>query len=187
MERELLALNRRADVLHKDEKAPVLERERAIDDKYRFRETVAAFVKKLKLFSGNFLRAEEAREKAEAARRFHEEQARVAAERARIEAERTKQKEDEPVAFHTSPEPEMPELPVAPEPVKVTGGGGFGRRAGLTSVWVATLSNVDTALAHYRDNAKVLELIQKLANADVKTGKRSIPGFEITEERRRAA
>jgi hypothetical protein len=186
MQAQLLALNKRADAMHKAEKAPVLLQQREIDERFRFRDKVADIASRLRFKFEGFLRAEERRQREEADRKHREETARIEAERKRIEAERAKLKEDEPVAFHTSPEPELPELPTAPEPVKVSAGGGFGRRAGLKSVWAATLSDIDAALAHYKDNAKVRELIQKLADADVRAGKRNVPGFAISEERRAA-
>lgn len=186
MQAQLLALNKRADAMHKAEKAPVLEQTRAIDERFRFRDKVADIASRLRLKFEAFLRAEERRQREEADRKHREEMARVEAERKRIEAERAQQKADDPIAFHTSPEPELPEMPMAPEPVKVSAGGGFGRKAGLKSVWVASLANIDEALAHYKDNAKVRELIQKLADADVRAGKRNVPGFTITEDRRAA-
>lgn len=183
---QLLALNKRADTMHKEEKAPLLEKTRAVDERFRFREKVADIASRLRSRFEAFLRAEERRQREEAERKHREEMARVEAERKRLEAERAKQKEDDPVAFHTSPEPELPEMPAAPEPVKVQAGGGFGRKAGLKSVWVATLADMDAALAHYKDNAKVRDLIQKLADADVRAGKRSLPGFTVNEERKAA-
>jgi hypothetical protein len=186
MQAQLLALNKRADALHKAEKAPVLLQQREIDERFRFRDKVTDIASRLRFKFEAFLRTEERRQREEAERKHREEVARVEAERKRIEAERAKLKADEPVAFHTSPEPELPVAPAAPEPVKVSAGGGFGRKAGLKSVWIASLSDIDAALAHYKDNAKVRELIQKLADADVRAGNRVIPGFAINEERKAA-
>jgi hypothetical protein len=186
MQAQLLALNKRADAMHKAEKMPLLEQTRAVDERFRFRDKVTDIASRLRFKFEAFMKAEERRQREEADRKHREEMARVEAERKRIEAERAKLKEDEPIAFHTSPEPELPEMPTAPEPVKVSAGGGFGRKAGLKSVWVASLSDLDAAIAHYKDNAKVRELIQKLADTDVRAGKRNVPGFAISEERRAA-
>lgn len=183
---QLLALNKRADAMHKAEKAPVLEAERAVEAKFSFRKNVASLASALREKFERWMQGEERRQREEAQRKLREEQARVAAECARIEAERAKQKDDDPVAFHTSPEPELPEMPTVAEPVKVSAGGGFGRKSGLKSVWVASLTDVGAALAHYRENAKLIELLQKLADADVRAGKRTIPGFTVSEERRAA-
>ena len=48
MQAQLLALNKRADGMHKDEKAPVLERTREIDEKFRFRSAVAVVTDRLR-------------------------------------------------------------------------------------------------------------------------------------------
>ena len=186
MQAGLLDLNKRASAMHKDEKAKPLEQCRAIDAKFGFRDTIADIAARMRSKFEAWMRAEERRQREEADRKFREEQARVAAERARIEAERAKQMDDDPIAALTSPEPELPEPPAAPEPVKVSAGGGFGRKAGLKSVWVATMQDIDAALVHYRDNAKLRELVQKLADADVRGGKRAVPGFTVTEERKAA-
>lgn len=186
MQAQLLALNKRADAMHKEEKAPILDAERAVEAKFSFRKNVASLAFALREKFERWMKAEERRQVEEASRKLREEQARVAAERARIEVERAKLKEDEPIAFHTSPEPELPEMPTAPEPVKVQAGGAFGRKAGLKSVWVPVITNYHEALAHFGENAKVKDLIQKLGEQAVKAGARDLPGFDIREDRRAA-
>ena len=57
---------------------------------------------------------------------------------------------------------------------------------GLRSVWRATVTDTQAAAAHYwRTNPDAFAvLLQKLADDDVRSGKRSgIPGVEIVEER----
>lgn len=60
------------------------------------------------------------------------------------------------------------------------------RAMGLRSVWTATLTNAREAAAHYWTiNPDAFNaFLQKLADDDVRAGKRSVPGFTITEERR---
>lgn len=63
---------------------------------------------------------------------------------------------------------------------------GGSRAMGLRSVWKATLTDSHAAAAHYwRTNPDAFTaLLQKLADDDVRAGKRSgIPGVEITEAR----
>lgn len=59
------------------------------------------------------------------------------------------------------------------------------RAMGLRSVWKATLTDSHAAAAHYwRTNPDAFTaLLQKLADDDVRSGKRTIPGFDVTEAR----
>ena len=63
---------------------------------------------------------------------------------------------------------------------------GGSRAMGLRSVWKATLTDSHAAAAHYwRTNPDAFTgLLQKLADDDVRAGKRSVPGFDVIEERR---
>jgi hypothetical protein len=56
---------------------------------------------------------------------------------------------------------------------------------GLRSVWKATLTDSHAAAAHYwRTNPDAFTaLLQKLADDDVRSGKRTIPGFDVVESR----
>lgn len=60
---------------------------------------------------------------------------------------------------------------------------GGGRAVSLRSVWTATLINPVEALKHYRATQPELlkQWLAEQAQRDVRAGKRSIPGFEITE------
>lgn len=62
---------------------------------------------------------------------------------------------------------------------------GGDRALGLRSRWVATLEDPKEAAAYFwRLNADAFNaLLQKLADDEVRGGKRSIPGFTVTEER----
>jgi hypothetical protein len=186
LQKEILADIKTADGMHEEQKRPHLEAGRAIDEKFRFRATAKVLADRLRSRFETFMKVEEDRQKAEAARKHREEMERVEAERKRLQAERDKLMRDDPIAALTSDEPEMPELPIAPEQVKVQAGGGFGRKAGLKSVWVPILTDYKAALAHFAENAKVKELIQKLAEQAVKAGDRQVPGFDVKEDRRAA-
>jgi len=62
---------------------------------------------------------------------------------------------------------------------------GGSRAMGLRSVWKATLTDSHAAAAHYwRTNPDAFTaLLQKLADDDVRAGKRSVPGFDVVEAR----
>ena len=55
-----------------------------------------------------------------------------------------------------------------------------GRALGLRTQWQATaITDIDAALAHYKANAKVHELLLRLASAEARHGRRRILGFKI--------
>ena len=62
---------------------------------------------------------------------------------------------------------------------------GGSRAMGLRSVWKATLTDSHAAAAHFwRTNPDAFTaLLQKLADDDVRAGKRSVPGFDVIESR----
>jgi hypothetical protein len=188
LQAELLALNKRADGLHKAEKAPVLEQSRAIDERFRIRETVAGQAAKLRTVFEQFMIAEEARQRAAAQRKFEVERQAAIAEGQRVAAERAKQLEDDPIAALTSREPALPVMPTAPDPVKVKAGGGVGRAAGLKSEWVGEVEDYGLALSHFAQHADVKELVRKLADKAVKAAKGdiAIAGVKVVEKRRAA-
>ena len=184
----LLSHGRTADAMHKAEKQPFLDGGKAVDDKFRFRDKIETTAKQLYNVFNNWMKAEDARLSAEAERKFNEQRAAAEKERQRIEAERAKLKADDPIAYHTSdPEP-LPELPLAPEPVRVNAGGGVGRAAGLRDVYSGEIIDYAACLKHYGTNLKVREIIEKLVAADVKTHKMDakIPGVNVKRERKAA-
>lgn len=184
----LLALIKTADTMHKAEKQPHLDAGKAVDDKFRFRETVKDMAGRLRTVFENWMRAEEARARAEAEKRHREEMARAQAERERIEAERAAKLRDDPVAALTEDEPELPELPLAPEPVKVNAGGGVGRAAGLRSVWVPEIIDIEATLKHYAKHPEIRKAIEKIVNSEARIHKEAtkIPGVKMREDRRAA-
>ena len=175
---ELLALNKRADAMFKAEKAPHLAASLACDDKYRFRATVADVAERLRKVFGRFMAAEEARLKGEADAKCKAEQERIAKERADKLAR-------DPIAVLTDP---APELPLAPEPVKVQVGGGVGRKAGLKTVWIPTVTDYEKAALHYIQHPDLRAVVDKLVKHAVRDAKGSIviPGVTITEGREAA-
>ena len=185
MQAALLQLNKRADVLHKAEKQPHLDAGRAVDAKFDFRKAVATVADRLRDVFTAFMRAEEARQRAEAQRRFEEESRKAEDARKAVEEERQRlEREDPGLALITEPEP-LPELPRAPEPVKIQVGGGVGRKAGLKSVYIAKIVDWQKVLQHFSGHQQLRDLIQKLVDADVRLNKTqcSIPGVEVVEER----
>ena len=117
----------------------------------------------------------------------HEAERKTAADAAKaiIEA-RAKQMRDDPIAAHTSPEPELPMAPPPPAPVKVSLGGQVGKVSGLRSYWEAEVTDYAAALQYYAQHPDMIALVQKLSKADAKASKGSItvPGVRFYEDRR---
>lgn len=178
LEVELNDLEKEADRLHKAEKDPILVAGKKVDDKFRFRAALKDWKATLRRVYGSFMAREEARLKAVA-------QAQWEAEQARLKAEREAQKIDDPIAYHTSSEPE---LPLGPEPVKVSAGGGIGKRAGLKDVWIGTVTDYREAAMFFIDHPKLREVIDSLVSHQVRDLKATakIPGVEIRKERQAA-
>lgn len=188
LQAQLLDLNKQADAMHETEKRPVLERGKEIDERFRFRASVKVLSERLRQRFGAFLAAEERRQKEAAQREFEAKRAAAEAERKRIEEEQAKLMRDDPIAALTSPPPEAPELPVAPEPVKVQAGGGFGRRAGLRTDWVPEITDYKLAALHVIGHDDVKAAVEKVIARMVKAakGKVKIPGVTVNETRKAA-
>jgi hypothetical protein len=62
---------------------------------------------------------------------------------------------------------------------------GGSRAMGLRTRWTATLTDPQAAARHYWtvNPGAFTALLQKLADDDVRAGKRAVPGFAVTEER----
>src|SRR5690606_23282189 len=118
----LLDLGKKADKERDEKKRPHLEAGRAIDAEYKpLVEAATSAANAIRDVLTQWMRAEEARQRAEAEAKRKAEEERIAKERAEYLAAN-------PIAEHT----EEPPLPLAPvEPPKVQAGGQSGRRAGL--------------------------------------------------------
>ncbi len=186
LNRELLGLHKKATALHTTEKAPILEAERAVDEKFRFRVKVKSVADTLRIAFETFMKAEDARKRAAAQKSFEIERAKAEDARKRIEAEREKLRRDDPIAALTSDEPEMPVLPLAPEPVKVQSGGGIGAARGLKTVWVPVIVDHEAALKHYANHPKIKAAVEKLVKAEARVHKQAtnIPGVQMQEDRK---
>ena len=188
LQRELNALMKQADEMHGAEKAPLLAATRAVDERFRFRDKIKGVGATLKSIFERFMVAQEHIARKAAQTKFEVEKR--AAEIARAEAEKQfkKRLSDDPISALTEQAPDMPDIPIAPEPVKIQSGGGIGRAAGLKSVWVPVFTDRKACLAHYAEHPDVWAAIDKLARAETKLNKDAtrIPGIEPKEERRAA-
>ena len=188
LQREINALIKQADAMFTTEKAPHLAAAKAVDEKFRFRDGMKAVGTRLKSIFERFMVKKEAEERRKAQEKYEAE--RRATELARQEAEkaRAKMMADDPIQALTTPEPELPELPIAPAPVKVQAGGGIGRAAGLKSVWVGQIEDIDAVFQHFKEVPTVIDALQKLVDATVRThkGAAKIPGVKVSEERQAA-
>lgn len=188
LQREINALLKQADSMFTTEKAPHLAAAKAVDEKFRFRDGMKTVGVKLKSIFERFMVRKEAEERRKAQEKFEAE--RRATELARQEAEKARARlmQDDPIQALTTPEPELPELPLAPEPVKVQAGGGIGRAAGLRSVWQGEITDLRAVFEHFAETDQVRECLQKLVDATVRThkGATKLPGVKVTEQRKAA-
>jgi hypothetical protein len=185
---ELLAVAKRADAMHEVEKRPHLEAGRKVDAKYGFRAALADWAAKLRGAFEGWMAAEERRQREAAEAKFREERAAAEAERRRIEAERARKLADDPAAALTDPEPELPALPVAPDPVKVQAGGGVGRRSGLKDDWDIEFTDYKLAALLVIEDPDIAIMVGKVLKRRVRAakGKGDWPGIKVTRVRRAA-
>lgn len=160
----LLELSRTADKTREEKKRPHFEAGKAVDELYQ------PLVKASKAGADAIAKALSAHE----TRKAREEADRQAVERRRLADEAAKL----PAAAKPEPAPEPAPAPVA-APIK----GAYGRAAAVKVVKVATVVDQDAAYAHLKSQPELGALIQKLAQKLVDSGF-SIPGVEITEERK---
>lgn len=190
LEAMLMKLNSRATELFEDEKAPALAETRRIDAKFGFRAHVKIVAGKMKAFYEGWQKFEHSRLQAVAQKEFEERHAAAAAKRQRQEEERKRLEADDPILAAIS-EPEPPVvIPAAPEPVKVPMvGGGFGNRAGLSTVYNGQIVDYRKCLEHFADDHRVVAVVEKLVKDIVKRDKQStkIPGVEVHDNLGRKA
>lgn len=180
---ELLRLSKEADRQREAEKRPHDDAAKAVQAKWKpVIDEAASAANMIRDELTKWMRAEEARQEAERRAKWEAEQKAVAAARAEADAQRAKQMRDDPIAALTSPPPEVPGMPAAPEPVKVSAGGQRGRAAGLRTVTRYVVTDHAAALAFFASSEDVRDLIQKLAERAAKAGV-TVPGVEKRTEK----
>lgn len=180
---ELIRLSKEADAAREAEKRPHDEAAKAVQAKWKPHiDTAKSAADEIRDELTKWMRAEEARLEAERRAKWEAEQKAAAEARKAIEEQRAKQLADDPIAALTSPEPELPMPPAAPEPVKVQAGGQRGRKTGLREVTVYTVTDHTACLAFFAEHEEVRATVQKLAERVAKTGV-AVPGLKITKDK----
>ncbi len=195
LQKDEIALRRKIEATHRDEKEPHLEAGRAVDAKYKplltkVQDAIKAVTRKLTVF----MEAEEAKARAaaEAARKLAEEEA---ARAAALAAEAEAVEEDDPfAAFDTNEEARKAEAEAAalkrqaaaPVKVNVASADG-GKAAGLRTVgWAVEVTDPSAFVAHFAERMEVLDLATKLAEREAKAtnGQTKIPGCTLSPIRK---
>jgi hypothetical protein len=192
----LKKLGKEAEEHRKAQKEPHMLAAKAVDDTWKpiqnaitraaesIEQKLTAYLREKKR-QEDAARAEAARQQAEAeaqARAAAEDAARAATEGARIEAAR--RVEEAEAQART-----MAQAAKA-EPTRVESATGLARRAGLKTVRFARIVSIAQLFAHYRNRPELAELLERLANADIRAAKGApitIPGVEIDERQELAA
>ncbi len=165
---------------------PHLDAQRDINAKYKPQiEDADAMVKTIKRACDDFLRAEKARLEAEQRAKYAAELKAAEEARKAVEEQRQKQLQDDPIAFFTSPEPEVPAMPATPEPVKVQAGGQRGKKMALRTYTVHEVTDYAAALAWAKDDPKVIEAVTAVCVAAARAGA-TVPGVTTRQEERAA-
>ena len=175
---------RRADELRKEQKKPLDDAIKAIQDRYNpYIQPKKGKVDLGKSALGEMLaawRAAVAKKKEEAARKAREEaDAKIAAATAAIRESSGNLAERETAEELLKEAKQADRFAKRQDKAATTG-------TGLRTVWVATLKEPDAALdwAYGREPLRFTELVQQMANEAVRSGARSVPGFDVTEEKR---
>lgn len=175
---ELLRLKKEADAQRILEKKPHDEAAKAVQQKWAPLVCEAEdAAEEMRSALTAFMSAEKRKLEAEQRAKYEAEQKAAAAARAEIEAQRAKHMRDDPIAAMTSPEPELPAVPLPPEPVRVQAGGQRGRKTGLREITRYIVTDHKSALAFFADSEDVRELISRLAERASKAGV-AVPGVE---------
>lgn len=177
---------KRADALRVEEKRPLDDAVKAIQDRYNpYVQPKKGKVDRGKAALGDLLaawRAAVQAKKAEEARLAREEADRIAAEaQAAIRASSGNLEEREKAEELLAEAKQVERFARRQDKAATTG-------TGLRSYWVATLTDAGAALdwAYERDPARFTELVQQMANEAVRAGARKVPGFAVAEEKRAA-
>lgn len=175
---------KRADELRKEEKKPLDDEIKNIQDRFNpYIQPKKGKVDLGKAALGDMLaswRAAVAKKKEDAARLAREEADRKIAEaQAAIRASSGNLAERE-VAEELLTEAKQADRFAKRQDKAATTG------TGLRTVWIAKLQDAEAGLdwAYGRDPVRFTELVQQMANEAVRTGARSVPGFVVSEEKR---
>lgn len=180
---ELLRLSKEADTAREKEKRPLLEASRAVDAKFKpLIEQASNAANEIRDGLTKWMRAEEARLQTEQQAKYDAERKAAEIARKAAEEQRAKQMADDPISVLTSdPEP-LPELPPAPEPVKVQAGGQRGRKTGFREVTKYVVTDYAAALGAVKDHPDVRAAVEKVCAAQAKAGA-AVPGVETIIEK----
>lgn len=180
----LLELAKKADAERDAEKRPHDEAAKAIQKKWKpLIDAAEDAALKLRDALTRYMREEDRRAEEERRKKFEEETARVKAERERIEREQAEMMQRDPIAALTSPQPDLPEMPILPtEPVKIQAGGQRGRKTGLRTVIRYEVTDHAAALAFFAEHDDVKTLVATLAKRAGKAGL-AVPGVTRIEDK----
>jgi len=173
----------------KTEKEPHVAAGKAVDAAYKpILERLAMIKAKLQPLLTAFLQAK-ARRQDEERRRLEAE-----AEAKRLEAERLAQEaeagEGDVIGTAVAAEQAQAEAAEIAKAAEQAAGpartkGDYGTRAtGLRTRRWAVIADLDKALAYYRDRPDIADTVLKLANADIRGGRKAIPGIRIHSEQK---
>ena len=185
----LRALFKQVDGARKDAKQPHLAASRAVDDAFKGIttkiETAANMLKKKLqpyLDRKAQFEAEQKRKQEEEARK-----AREAAEKAAREAEESNSLAAKFAAEEAAKAAEEAEKEAKRRAdVNVKSATGAGRTMSLRTTRRAEITNIRTLFLHYQDRPEVREVLERLANADIRSkdvDESKIPGINIIEEK----
>jgi hypothetical protein len=177
-----------ADAAREAEKKPFLEAGRAVDAKF------GPVIKRAKLAQDGCKKAlapwleqkeAEKRAAAEVARREAEEKARAAEAAIRAaSAANLEEREKAEALVKDAKRAEAKASKAEHDTAKAVGG--IGRAVSLRPTYTPVLVDVKEALRHYwtAEHDEIVSLLNSLAARDVRAGARSIPGFDVIEEKK---
>lgn len=198
--KRLATISKKATDLFKVEKQPSLDEGRRIDDKWRdLKDGAAEWSKKLKRHLDNWLVEEDRKEherqrlaREEAERKAREaEEARLAAERATAQVEADGISDDATIQAQQDAEAEAArkaEEAAAAEraaQARKASAGRTGSKVALRTFTGAKITDYDALLTALKDRPEIRGIVETLANRAARSGV-TLPGMEITEERRAA-
>lgn len=187
---------KRADAARTDEKRPLDEKIAEIQARYntligntkavKGKTVLAAEACKKALAPWLEKQEAEKRAAAEKARQEAEEKARAAAEAHRKAQEATDLAAAEEAEKLIADAKKAERIAGKAEKSHATASGGIGKAVSLRTVPVVKLTDPSAAIKHYwpKDYPEFQALLIRLAERDARAGARSIPGYEISEEKR---